>query len=498
MLRIADSYDPSSLDPLLAHDQVTIGFDLLFAQTLVGLSADNRLVPVLTVRVPSRANGDVSPDGRTITHRLRHGIRFADGRTLTSADVGFTYAAIMDARNPVLSRDAYRRVTSLSTPDRWTVVMRLQRPWNAAVRELFAQSDFAFGILPAHAFTSTILQHAPWEEHAFGTGPFRVTQWRRGDRAVLEPNPYFSPRPKLTRIELRMIPDPVAAFDAVRAGDVDLSEITAGSVPEARSIANLRTVATAVNGMNYLAIQTEAAPANDIRVRQAIVDALDVNEIERTFHGLYPRAAAFLPPVLAWHDENVAPIAHDATRAAAELEAAGWTLEHGVRTKHGVRLEVLFVGTAGPLAQSESVAVQSELAAAGIRTTIKLSPATTFFAPEGPLRTGRFTISTQQWIGGADPEQSVEYACSQIGPDGVNVTHFCDPRFEAAFADQAVAPDDGRRKRDFLAMQRVVRERLPVIPLHYITHFDVMSPRVSGFARNMLEFPVGAENWDAK
>jgi ABC-type transport system substrate-binding protein len=166
--------------------------------------------------------------------------------------------------------------------------------------------------------------------------------------------------------------------------------------------------------------------------------------------------------------------------------------------KHGVSLDVVFVGVAGPLAQSESIAVQSELAAAGIRTTIKLSPATTFFAPEGPLRTGQFTMSDQQWIGGADPEQTVEFACSQIGPDGVNVTRFCDRRFEAAFADQAVAADDGRRARDFIAMQRVVRERLPLIPLHYITNFDVIGRRVSGFARNMLEYPVGVENWDAR
>lgn len=60
MLAIADNVDPTSLNPLLAHDQDTIGYDLLVTQTLVGLSAENRLVPVLVTRVPSRANGDVS------------------------------------------------------------------------------------------------------------------------------------------------------------------------------------------------------------------------------------------------------------------------------------------------------------------------------------------------------------------------------------------------------------------------------------------------------
>jgi peptide/nickel transport system substrate-binding protein len=175
VLFIADNVDPTSLNPLLAHDQDTIGYDLLVTQTLVGLSADNRLVPVLVTRVPSRVNGDVSPDGRTIVYHLRRGIRFADGAELTSADVGFTYRAIVDPRNPVESVDAYRRIAALQTSDRYTVVVRLHRPWNAAVAELFAQADFAFGILPAHAFATTDIRRGAWDQRPFGTGPFRVT-----------------------------------------------------------------------------------------------------------------------------------------------------------------------------------------------------------------------------------------------------------------------------------------------------------------------------------
>lgn len=176
VLTIADTVDPSSLNPLLAHDQDTIAYDLLVTQTLVGLSADNRLIPVLVTRVPTRGNGDISADGRTIVYHLRRNIRFADGLPLTSADVAFTFHAILDPRNPVESQDAYRRVASLSTPDRSTVVLRLRRRWNAAVAELFGESDFAFGILPSHAFRSTDVTRGAWDDHPFGTGPFRVTR----------------------------------------------------------------------------------------------------------------------------------------------------------------------------------------------------------------------------------------------------------------------------------------------------------------------------------
>ncbi len=113
VLVIADNADPSSLNPLLAHDQDTIGYDLLVTQTLVGLSAGNRLVPVLVTRIPSRSNGDISPDGRTILYHLRRNVRFADGRELTGSDVAFTYPEFATTRyggrRPRTPRDCVRR-----------------------------------------------------------------------------------------------------------------------------------------------------------------------------------------------------------------------------------------------------------------------------------------------------------------------------------------------------------------------------------------------------
>jgi peptide/nickel transport system substrate-binding protein len=495
VLRLADSADPSSLNPLLAHDQATIGYDLLFVQTLVGLSRDNRVVPILVTRVPSRANGDISPDGRTITYHLRRGVRFADGRPLTSADVAFTFRAIMDPRNPVLSQDAYRRVLSLVTPDPSTVVIRLRSPWNAAVRELFAQADFAFGILPAHAFAGTAVLHAPWEERAFGSGPFRVTQWRRGDRIVLEPNPYFSPRPKLARIELRMIPNDNAGLVALRAGEVDVTRLRPSQVRQIASLPGLRVVTTPLNDTTYLTLQTAAAPTDDVRVRRAIAQALDIPKILRLYFGLYPQAGSFVPAVLSVHDATLRPLEHDAVAAAAELEAAGWHLQGGARSKNGMPLELLLVMESNEPGDLEAI-VQRQLADAGIRVTIKPFPVSAFNAPEGPIRNGRYNLSSEFWIGGADPEQSVVFACDQIGADGNNTSRFCDPRFQAAYQDQAVTNDERRRARDFTLMQRIVYDRIPAIPLYYQRYLEGMNARVAGFARNMLMFPVDAESWD--
>jgi peptide/nickel transport system substrate-binding protein len=482
VLRIADIVDPPSLNPLLAHDQLTIGYDLLICQTLIGIDASNRLVPVLVTRIPSRANGDISADGTRITYHLRRGIRFADGKPLTSADVAFTYRAIVDPRNNVLSVDAYQRIASLQTPDPYTVVIRLKGPWNAAVTRLFAQSDFAFGILPAHAFASTLLQRAPWEQHPFGSGPFRVAQWQRGDRIVLEPNPYFRPAPKLARIVLRIITNASAAFDALRAHDVDIAPLYPEMLSQARGARDIFVNETQENAVEWLTLLTSRGPTSDVRVRRAIASALDLNTIAGAYDRAYPQAAAVIPPVLPWHDAALQPYPHDLPHARALL--AGKNVD-----------ALLVLQSEEPMLVRIATVVQQQLAQAGMRVSIKQFPTALFNAPEGPVRNARFTISIDGWLGGADPEQSIVFLCSQATVDGDNLSRYCNPRFEALFRDQERTASSARRARDFIAMQRMLHDDVPVIPLYYEKYFDGVSTRVHGFARNMLRFPVAPQDW---
>jgi peptide/nickel transport system substrate-binding protein len=484
VLRIADLADPSSLNPLLAHDQETIGNDLLICQTLIGLDANNRLAPLLLTRIPSHANGDISSDGKRITYHLRHHVRFADGVELTARDVDFTYRAILDSRNNVLSQDAYRRIASLQTPDKYTVVITLKKRWNAAVSDLFAQSDFAFGILPSHAFADTQLAHAAWEDRAFGTGPFRVAQWRRGDRVILLPNPYFSPKPKLARLELRMIPDGNSAFVALQAHDVDVAALTTPQMrDQARATQGISILRTPENGTEWISLQTSEPPTKDLHVREAIAYALDMAPIRKTFGGDYPQAESFLPPVMMPWYEPLQPYPHDLQRARALLGGKSVDAE-------------MVIAAENPLWSRIATVVQQELAPAGIRVAIKKYPTTLFNAPEGPIRNARFTLSIDGWLGGADPEQSIVFTCAQATVNGDNISRYCDPRFEALFADQAVTPNENTRRSDFAQMQRLIHDAVPVVPIYYTAWFDGLDAHVHGFARNMLQYPVAAEQWD--
>ncbi|MGA8475399.1 MAG: peptide ABC transporter substrate-binding protein [Candidatus Cybelea sp.] len=499
VLRIAYSGDPASLVPFVAIDQEIIAVDTLFCQTLVGLSADNRDVPILVARIPTRRNGDISADGTRITYHLRPDVRFADGVALTSADVAFTYRAIFDPRNRATSVEPYRRILSLRTPDARTVVIRLRQPWNSAVHVLFAQADFAYGILPKHAFADTKVVGAPWENAPFGSGPFRVKTWLRGDRIILVANRYYRPRPKLRQIVLQIVPNLNSNFVALRSGAVDVGTLTAENVAEAERTADLRVLRTPENATRLLYLQTQAAPTRDVRVRRAIAGALDYAALASAWRNEFPAATSFLPPpIVTWKSTPIRAYSYDPSAAKRELDAAGWRMRQGGRFKDGVPLGGLIgVNSEDPINVRIATLVQAQLGAIGMQFSIKANPTRIWFSPEGLLRNGKASIVGESWVGGSDPEQSLNLRCVQAVKGGDNHSFYCSERFEALFDDQARTPSGARRDRDFNAMQTLIHDDVPVIPLYYEDRLVGVNDRVTGYRLNMLWIPVDAETWDA-
>lgn len=500
VLRIAFPGDPNSLVPLVAIDTELSAIETLYCQPLLGLSATNQPMPILVTRIPSRSNGDISPDGIRVTYHLRHGVLFADGVEFTSADVAFTYHAVLDPRNRAEVVEPYRTIVSLQTPDRYTVRLVLRHPWNAAVSELFAEGDFIFGILPKHALASTKVVGAPWENAPFGTGPFRVQKWIRGDRIVLVPNRFYVPKPKLQQIVLQIVPDLNANFITLSSGAVDIGTLTPENVERAASLPGFRVLRVPDNGADLLYLNTRLEPTRDVRVRRAIADAIDYAALSNAWNHEYPSATGFLPPpVVRWNAPPVPPYHHDLEAAARELDAAGWRLRNGIRVRSGIPLGGLIaVNSESPWQVRIATVIQAQLAAAGMHFSLKTQPSRIWFSPDSLLRNGKAAIISESWDGGMDPEQTLNLRCFQAVPGDANHSYYCSKAFEALANDQARTASDAQRYRDFDAMQRLVHEDVPVIPVYYERFFRGISRRVTGYAVNMLWIPINAESWDAQ
>lgn len=479
----------TTLDPLIAFGQREIDLTQLFVQPLIGISARNRPIPVLCTEVPSRANGGISRDGLTITYHLRRNVRFADGVPLTSRDVAFTYRAILNPRNPVTEAEPYRRIAALTTPDAHTVVIRLKHRWAGAVDELFAASDYIYGILPAHAFSSTDVTHAAWNDAPFGTGPFRVVAWTRGQSVLLEPNPYARPAPKLRKVVIDMVADENTAFVDLQAHAIDFTDITDQQARRARSMPGIAVVAIPRNATDFLELQTQAPVLRARRVRRAIAYAVDRTAIARDVYlGSSPLASTEIPPLFAEHDDAIHARTFDPERARRLL--AG---------RHP------FVRIAFDLSERTyakiAALVQANLRAVGFRAVQRGANPSLYYAPPangGILYDGRFEIDVGGWYGGLDPEASEEWTCANRAPRGPNAARWCDRRYDAAFAAQQRTLNVAARTREFAVMQRRVHAALPVIPLVYRTEFDGVNPALRGFHPNMLYNFGAVQDWQMR
>jgi peptide/nickel transport system substrate-binding protein len=504
-LRIGIVSDPNSLNPLLVWGQTPIDLTTLYTETLVTLNSKNQLVPLLATRVPTRANGDISSDGLTITYRLRHDNRFADGVPLTSRDVAFTYKAIMDARNPVSSAEPYHQIIAVDTSDPYTVRIHLRRRWAAAVSELFAASDFAFGILPAHVFANNPdIAKSQWNQLPFGSGPFRVVAWRHGDQIILEPNPFARRRPHLEKIIVKIVPDRNSLFIALETHEIDTEDIlTLQQVRQVQAMPGIRLVRTPMNDTDFLSFQTQRFPTDDPRVRRAIIEAIDREALRKTIYlGLEDKATTEIPPVLWAHDYSIGNLPFDPHRAAADLDAAGWKLQGGLRTKDGRPLEIVmaYVGTNGQ-AQRLSTEVQFQLKSIGIRTILRGYPSTLIYAPAssgGIYQGGRFNLSYGSWYGGSDPEASETSTCEQRPPRGANFAFWCNREYDDLYSFQRTNDDTNVRRRAFFGMQRLLHNGYVLDCLVYSADYIGVNPGLVNFHPNMLYEFWNSEDWDVR
>ena len=499
-MTIARANDPASLNPLFAFEQADIDVTQLYAEPLVGLDSRNQPIPLLAERVPTVENGDVARDGKTLTYHLRRAARFADGTRLTSKDVAFTYRAILDARNPVTESQPYREIERLETPDAYTVVLHFRRPWSGAVGALFAVTDFVYGILPAHAFVSTDLVHSSWNDHPFGSGPFRVVRWARGDEILLEPNPYAWRTPHLRRLIIKIVPDRNTELLMLRTHAADVDDYLAtDQVVQSDTRRSASLVRTEKNHITYAAIQTRRFPTDDPAVRRAILEAIDTALIARNvFHGLWPMATTEIPPVMWAHDPGVHPYTYDPTRAAHDLDTAGWHLVGTTRMKSGrpLAIDIAYEGFSQE-GRNEATLIQENLARVGIAAAVRGYPSNLFYAaPSGIYYGGRFNLAVSGYYGGSDPEQSEFFTCDRVSPNGSNTMRFCDSAYDGLFSAQSRSTDRVARGRAFDGMQRIVAQNAIFVPIVYRGDYSAVNPAVRGWAPNMLFEFSNADQWD--
>jgi len=441
--------------------------------------ADDKMniVPELATEIPTQANGGISRDGLTITYHLRHGVTWHDGAPFSADDVVFTWHAIMNPKNNVITRLGYDKIASMTAVDPYTVRVTLKEPFAPAVASFFGPGEVPYIILPKHILGDLPdINRAPYNIKPVGTGPFIVDSYDSETGVMLSANPhYWRGRPKLRGIDFRIIPNSNTTLVMLRSNELDVAVVSDSHAHELSQDPGIVIVGEPAPQNAFLSINTQRPPFDDVRVRRAIAMAVDRTFFVHAFQYDVGSVANGDEPPFYWaYNPAVRMPAYDPARARQLLEEAGWHLDPstGDRVKNGKRLSLVFTYISERDPDSRFSAIfQNTLRDIGVAVDIKTYPYNVFYNPKsegGILDGGKFDVASSGWVLGADPDEATLWMCDQYPPQGFNWSFFCDPRIDALERIALTTYDQQKRKQAYWKIQELLAQDVPAIFLSWV------------------------------
>ena len=457
---------PTNLDPRVGLDAQSERIDNLIFDDLLSRGDNLNVAPGLAERWEI-------PDPLTYVFHLHQGVKFHDGRPLTSRDVKWTFDSLLTGKiRSTKMAAAYHLVDHIDAPDDSTIIFHMKEP-DAAL--LWNVSDGAIGIVP-YGSGDEIAQHP------IGSGPFKFVRAEIDKEVVLERNDdYWGEKAHLARVRFTVVPDATTQALELRKGSADVvinASFTPDTVLTLGREPSLAIESAPGTRLAYLGFNLRDPILKNVRVRQAIACALDRKPmIEYLWRRQAQPAHSILPPQSWAYNGDVPLYPYDPARARQLLDAAGYPAVNGVRfhitmktsTDENTRLMV--------------AVIQQQLRAVEIALDIRSFEFATFFAD---VTHGVFQMYGLRWIGGNEDPAILEYAfdSAKFPPNGANRGYYANPRVDALI-DQARRELDPTIRRPLYAeVQKILAEELPYIDLWYLDNVLVHNKRVMNLKLN--------------
>ena len=264
--------DIPGFDPLKVgvYDTAALTASSAIFETLTYLDDNGKAQPRLAL------SWEPSEDFKMWTFKLRPGVKFQDGTPFNAAAYKENFDRQKDPANKCRCAFYIAYINNVQAPDELTLVFTLNDPQvNFPSLQTYANQNAA-----VHSPTAWKTKGDDYNRNPVGTGPYILKSWTAGDRMILEKNPDYWNKDKvyLDRIVLKPLPDAQSRFASLQSGEVDLvwdDEYSADNILKAQKDARLTVHSYTGSGAIVAAINTKAAPLDDIRVRQALVMSLD-------------------------------------------------------------------------------------------------------------------------------------------------------------------------------------------------------------------------------
>jgi peptide/nickel transport system substrate-binding protein len=400
-------------------------------------------------------------DDQTLELELRRGVKFHNGATFDADDVVYTINYVSRPDNKVSNQQIVNWIASVEKLDQYKVRLRTREPFPAAL-EYLASARMA---IHPHEYYAKVGPQG-MNEKPIGSGPYRVSEHALGKYVRLVRNPdYFkdSPRPAATieKVEIRFIPDRQTQTAEVLSGGIDMIiNVPPDQAEQMRNIPNLQVVHGDTMRIMFLQLDTSertAAPQlRDIRVRKAILHAIDRNAMVKSIvgEGASTLHSVCYPSQFGCTSEGVPRYNYDPAKAKQLLAEAG--------LPNGFDIEIYAYRE-----RQHVEAMIGYLRAVGIRATLRFVQ---YAAMRDAVRAGKVPLGFQSWgstsINDVSASTSVFY---KGNPDDVN--HDAEVRGLLERGDTSVDPNV--RKEAYAKALTLIQERAYALPLYSLPMYYV-------------------------
>ncbi len=402
---------------------------------------------------------------------LRHDVRWHDGAPFSSADVAFTYHAIMDDRVVSRFRSYFELISKIETPDPWHVLLHYRHPFSPAL------NSWTVAILPAHLLEKENPLHwgSSFNRHPIGTGPFCFDTWKSNEYIRLRKNKdYFLGAPWLDSIVFRVFPDPLTLRLAFQTHQIDFWEAPPWALKDCSTNPHYEIFSSPGDSYSYVGWNERSPLFADRKVRRALAHAVDVSVIIKylLYGNGVPSRGIFTPRMWCF-DSSIEPLKYDPQEAKRLLQEAGWSVgADGIRSKGGKHFSfTLMTSNGNGMSADLATLLEDDFRKIGIQMHIEVYEWTIFLKK---LLNHDFDAALSAWTLPDDCDQYELWDSSQSFSGGLNYTGYSN-----AYVDQLLEKIRSEYARPSLMklaheLQKTIYQDQPYLFLFSPKHTSVL------------------------
>ena len=470
----------------------------------------NRLVqfkPGSTEVEPALAESwTVSDDGKTITFKLRKGVKFHSGvngftptRDLTAEDVIWSFERQWKAEHPFakVSGGAYDYFNDMAMPDLLdsivkgdddlTVVMKLKKP-NAPI---IANLAMDFATIHSAEYAKFVQDKGAPEEFdqiPVGTGSFQFVAYQKDAVIRFKAFDGWAGKPKIDDLVYAITPDATARYAKLKANECQVMAFpNPADLAEMKQNADINVLEQAGLNIGHYAMNNLKPPFDKKEVRQAFAMAIDRDAIiKEVYQGAGQKAKNLIPPTMWSYDDSTPEIEYNPEKAKEMLKAAG---------VEGLKIDIWWMPVQRPYnpnAKRMAEMIQADLAKIGVEATLVSYEWGEY---RKRMQAGEHITGMLGWTGdNGDPDNffGVLLGCNAEGkPNGNNIPKWCNAKFQEAVNKAAEISDQAERTKLYQEAQKIQAEEVPMVLIAHSTVFEPLRKSVTGYKVS----PLGAHEF---